>query len=132
MPPQVAPRARASVVAATSGLPLQLGWPVEPNPHVVEADAGCDRHAVPLIEADVCDVIAEFEQRQGRELAVRALGLLHGQHVDIGAPKPIEDTIQPGANRIHIPGGQPQQRRSQARRSRALGVAAVNCAVGHG
>ena len=74
---------------------------------IVEADPGGDRHAVPLVEADMGDLIAEFEQRKRGELAIGAFGLLHGQHVDVGSRKPIGDAVQPGANRIHVPGGQP-------------------------
>ena len=76
--------------------------------------------------------VAELEERQRRELLIRALGFLHCEHVDLGALQPIEYAVQPGANRVHVPGSYSQVRRSQARRSRAQRVATINHAVGHG
>jgi hypothetical protein len=90
------------------GFATPAGLAVEADLHIVQTNARGDCHTVPLIEADVCDLVAEFEQRQSGELAIGAFGLLHGQYVDVGASKPVDDAVQAGADRIHIPGGEPQ------------------------
>src|SRR5690606_4418210 len=61
---------------------------------------------VPLVEAAVHDLVAERRERHGRELVVGALGLLHRQNVDVGALQPNGDAVDPGADRIDVPGSQ--------------------------
>ena len=89
------------------GLVAPRGLAVETHLDVVEADPRRDRHAVPLVEPAVHDVIAERDERHGGELVVGALGLLHGQHVDVGALQPVGDAVDPGADRVDVPRGEP-------------------------
>ena len=91
------------------GLAAPGGLAVEADLDVVEADPRGDRHAVPLVEADVGDLVAQRRERHGGELGVGALGLLHGQHVDVGAGQPVDDAVHPGADRVDVPGGQSQR-----------------------
>ena len=74
---------------------------------VVDADPRRDRHTVPLVEPAVHHLVADRGERHGGELVVGALGLLHGQHVDVGALQPVRDPVDAGADRVHVPGGQP-------------------------
>ncbi len=80
---------------------------LEADLHVVDADPRGDGHPVPLVESAVHHVVAGGEKRHGGELVVGALGLLHGQDVDVGALQPVVDTVDPRADRVDVPRGQP-------------------------
>ena len=49
-------------------------------------------------------LVARAEERHRRELVVGAFGFLHGQDIHIGALHPVDNTIHPRANGIHVPG----------------------------
>ena len=85
---------------------LVLGEPRlagEARDHVVEADAGNDGHAVPLVEAVVGDPVAELLEARRGELMVAALGLLHGQDVDVVALEQPGHPLETGAGGIDVP-----------------------------
>ena len=74
---------------------------------VIDAHPRRDRHTVPLVEPAVHHLVADRGERHGGELVVGALGLLHRQHVDVGALQPVRDPVDAGADGVHVPGGQP-------------------------
>src|SRR5438132_1013178 len=53
------------------------------------------------------DLVAGLIETLIGELIVAALGLLDGEHVDIGPVQPRDHPIYPGPNRIHVPCRQP-------------------------
>src|ERR1700749_4924809 len=63
---------------------------VEADLDIVQTYARSDCHAIPLVETAMRYLVAQLVERQRRELLVGALGLLHGQHVDLGALQPVE------------------------------------------
>jgi hypothetical protein len=52
------------------------------------------------------DLVPECRKRGGGELLGLALDLLHGEHVHLGALKPIGHPVDAGPYRVHIPGGE--------------------------
>ncbi|GMA87305.1 hypothetical protein GCM10025868_25550 [Angustibacter aerolatus] len=79
--------------------------PREADLHVVQPDPRDDRDAVPLREAHVRHLVPQADERHVGELVVTALGLLHGQHVDVGAFEPGGDPVDASTDRVHVPGG---------------------------
>ena len=88
----------------------------EPDLDIVESDPGRDGHAIPLVEPDVGDLVAQGRERHHRELRVGALGFLHGQHVDIGSLQPVDHAVRAGSDRVDVPGGQAHGVRGYGRR----------------
>ena len=83
----------------------QPGHAVEADLHVVEADAGGDGDAVPLVEAVVGHLVAERLEPVEGELVLARLGLLDREHVDVGALEPGRDAVDAGADGVDVPGG---------------------------
>jgi hypothetical protein len=73
---------------------------------VGEADPGGDGDAVPLVGAEVHDLVPGRLEDVVRELLVPDLGLLEGRDVDLAARQPCADPVDPGADRVHVPGGE--------------------------
>ena len=101
--PHVAPMALDSTPAGSP----QDGLAVEADLDVLEADPAEHRHAVPLVEAGDRDLVAEGLQAHQRQLVLAGLGLLQGQHVDVVALEQRLDAVDPGAQRVDVPGGDP-------------------------
>ncbi|CNI22026.1 Uncharacterised protein [Mycobacterium tuberculosis] len=71
---------------------------IEAALHVLKAHAGGDCHAVPLIQAEVRDLVAhEFEEVEG-ESFVLGFGFLQGEHVDVVFVEPVFDAVFAGAD----------------------------------
>jgi hypothetical protein len=78
--------------------------------HIVEADAGQDRDAVPLAEPEGRDLVAGRLEGGPRELRIAALGLLERQDIGAGAFEPRERALLPGSDRVDVPGRQSHER----------------------
>ena len=92
--------------------PLPVGRALEPGDHVVEADAGEDRHAVPLALAVGGDLVAALLQLPAQQLGERLVGELRLLEADdVGAPL-VEPRQQPRhalPHRVDVPGGDPHR-----------------------
>ena len=111
-------RARLRVLGLL-GVLVEAGHAVEAQSHVLEPDTGGHGDAVPLAQAVVGDLVAQFAEVLLGELLVLALGLLHRQDVDVGPVEPGEHAVLAGSDRVHIPGGQAHGCESIARRAAA-------------
>ena len=78
---------------------------VETDRNVVDAHPGGDGHPVPLVVSAVRHFVTGAQERHQWELFVGALGLLHGEHVDIGACHPVDHPLRAGPDRVDVPGG---------------------------
>jgi hypothetical protein len=63
-----------------------------------------ERHAVPLVEPVHLDLVAGVGEGLVRKLLRLALDLLHGQNVDVLPAEPVDDSADPSADGVHIPG----------------------------
>ena len=71
---------------------------VEAALHVFESDSGGDCHAIPLIQAEVCNLVAHgFEEVEG-EGFVLGFCFLQGEHVNIVFVEPVFDAVFAGAD----------------------------------
>ena len=75
--------------------------------HIVDADPTGDRNTVPVVDAVVNDVVARLGEGIERKVVVTALGLLQEHHVDRPVGRPRNDLIDPGADRVDVPRGDP-------------------------
>ena len=73
---------------------------------VLEADPGDDRDAVPLVVPEGRDLVAERLEAHRRPLVVAGLGLLEGEYVDSLPLHEGLDAVDPGADGVHVPGGE--------------------------
>ena len=78
---------------------------VEAVHHLGDPHPAQDGHAVPLAEAVVGALVAQGLEGQGREGVVGQLGLLHAEDVGLDLGDPLLDTVQPGLQRVDVPGG---------------------------
>ena len=71
---------------------------IEAALHVFEANSGGDCHAIPLIQAEVRNLVAhEFEEVEG-EGFVLGFGFLQGEHVNVVFVEPVFDAVLAGAD----------------------------------
>ena len=71
---------------------------IEAALHILKAHAGGDRHAVPLVQAKVRNLVAhEFEEVEGKSL-VLGFGLLQGEHVNLVFVEPVFNAVFAGAD----------------------------------
>ena len=71
---------------------------VEAALHVFEANSGGDCHAIPLIQAEVRNLVAhEFEEVEG-EGFVLGFGFLQCEHVNVVFVEPVFDAVLTGAD----------------------------------
>ena len=75
--------------------------------HIVDADPTGDRNAVPVVDAVVNDVVARLGEGIERKVVVTALGFLQEHHVGRPVGRPRNDLIDPGADRVDVPRGDP-------------------------
>ena len=75
--------------------------------HIVDADPTGDRNAVPVADAVVNDVVARLGEGVERKVVVTALGFLQKHHVGRPVGRPRDDLIDPGADRVDVPRGDP-------------------------
>ena len=75
--------------------------------HIVDADPTGDRNAVPVVDAVVNDVVARLGEGIERKVVVTALGFLQKHHVGCPVGRPRNDLIDPGADRVDVPRGDP-------------------------
>ena len=93
-------------MASASGLALHVGWPSKPTSMSCSPTRDAMATLFHWLSPDVSDLVAQCRERHRRELVVGALGLLHRQHVHVGALEPVDDPVHPRANRVDVPGGQ--------------------------
>jgi hypothetical protein len=86
-----------------AGLP-EDGLVREPALDVLEPYAGCNGHAVPLVDTEVRHLVAHPLEQLPRKIVVLALGLLDGKDVTVSTLQPALDTVGTGTERVHIPG----------------------------
>ena len=71
---------------------------IEAALHVFEANSGGDCHAIPLIQAEVRNLVThEFEEVEG-EGFVLGFGFLQGEHVNVVFVEPVFDAVLAGAD----------------------------------
>ncbi len=75
--------------------------------HIVDADPTGDRNAIPVVDAVVNDVVARLGEGIERKVVVTALGFLQEHHVGRPIGRPGDDLIDPGADRVDVPRGDP-------------------------
>ena len=76
---------------------------------IVDADPAEDRHAVPLVMSRGGDLIPQGLQPEKWQLVQPGLGLLDGQYVDLLALQERLDPVDPAAQGVDVPGGDPHR-----------------------
>ena len=104
--PQAAAR-RADRARLDAGGLAPRGLAVEADLDVLETDPAHDRHAVPLVQAGHGDVVAQRLDAHQRQLVLARLGLLQREHVDLVPLQECLDPVDPGAQRVDVPGRDP-------------------------
>jgi hypothetical protein len=109
MPPHTAEIMRASANGSSSRVvgPGGAERLAEVRDHVPDAATARDGHAIPPPFAVMGQGIAGTLEDVGRDVRVRELRLLHEQDVGPGALEPPRDLLEPGLQRVHVPGSYP-------------------------
>lgn len=85
------------------GILIETGLTWEGCGNILDSDAGDDGHAVPLVEAEVGDLIAQFLKSGKGKLVIAALRFLYRKHVNIVARKKCFDAFDASSDRIDVP-----------------------------
>ena len=89
---------------------------VEADLDLLEPDPAEDRDAVPLVQAGDRGVVAQRLQAHQRQLVLARLGLLQREHVDVVPLQQRLDPVDPGAQGVDVPGGDPHPPQPSERR----------------
>ena len=98
------PRLRKRFVVTDIGRLGRAQWLAKVFDDGVDAAAAGDGDAVPSAFAMMRQCIAGLIEHRSRRICVSQLGLLHQQHVGLGSVEPPCDFLEPGLQRIDVPG----------------------------